>query len=387
MRWCSASRAPGQRSRDLGRDPLERLQRQRLVRLVLEIPDAPPEVVVAHQAEKRHDRAVAPPARRRRGDRRDERLELERLAARWPGAGVTVSVYEVRQSGARTRRASRSDRAARGRGRWPSACAIAPATYALRARRRVRAARGRAPGRAAIADANVQPVPCVWRDVDARRRGARGRRAPSNSRSTTSASLGRRAWPPVMMTARGAHARGSAAPPRARRPSERMRQPAQRLGFRDVRRHDERARQQLGAERAHAVLVEQALAARRRPSPDRRRRAADRARRSPRRPLRRSRRWRACRSSSRASVDVAGDRFDLRGHEIGRQRERRRRRPSVFWAVIGGDRARAVHAERGERLQVRLDAGAAARVAARNCQRCTHTLRSALHVSQHCSTR
>ena len=42
-----------------------------------------------------------------------------------------------------------------------------------------------------------------------------------------------------------------------------------------------------------------------------------------------------------------------------------------------GDRAGAVDAERRERLQVGLDAGAAARVAARNCQRCTHTLRSA----------
>ena len=47
----------------------------------------------------------------------------------------------------------------------------------------------------------------------------------------------------------------------------------------------------------------------------------------------------------------------------------------------GGDRAGAVDAERGERLQVGLDAGAAARVAARDCQRCTHTLRSARHAS------
>ena len=38
---------------------LERLERQRLVRFVLQIPDAPALVVVAHQAEKRHDRAVA----------------------------------------------------------------------------------------------------------------------------------------------------------------------------------------------------------------------------------------------------------------------------------------------------------------------------------------
>ena len=61
---------------------------------------------------------------------------------------------------------------------------------------------------------------------------------------------------------------------------------------------------------------------------------------------------------------VAGDRFDLRRHEIGRQR---RDRLDASRALHGhrGDRAGAVDAERGERLQVGLDAGAAARVAAR----------------------
>jgi biotin transport system substrate-specific component len=43
-----------------------------------------------------------------------------------------------------------------------------------------------------------------------------------------------------------------------------------------------------------------------------------------------------------------------------------------------GDRAHAVEAEGGERFQIRLDAGSRARVAARNCQRRTHTLRSAV---------
>ena len=39
--------------RDFGRDALERLQRERLVRLVLQISDAAPQVVVAHEAQKR----------------------------------------------------------------------------------------------------------------------------------------------------------------------------------------------------------------------------------------------------------------------------------------------------------------------------------------------
>ena len=69
--------------------------------------------------------------------------------------------------------------------------------------------------------------------------------------------------------------------------------------------------------------------------------------------------------------DVAGDRFNLRGRpRLARQRERRLRRARVLRGH-GRDRAGAVHAERGERLQVRLDARAAAGVAPRNCQRCS----------------
>ena len=61
-------------------------------------------------------------------------------------------------------------------------------------------------------------------------------------------------------------------------------------------------------------------------------------------------------------------RFDLRGHEIGRQRLERGHAERVL-RRHRGDRARAVDAVRGERLEVGLDAGAAARIAAGNCQR------------------
>ena len=44
--------------------------------------------------------------------------------------------------------------------------------------------------------------------------------------------------------------------------------------------------------------------------------------------------------------------------------------PRVFCAVTAVIARRAVDAVRGERLEVGLDAGAAARIAARNCQCC-----------------
>ena len=48
--------------------------------------------------------------------------------------------------------------------------------------------------------------------------------------------------------------------------------------------------------------------------------------------------------------------------------------PRVFWAVSAVIARGAVDAVRGERLEVGLNAGAAARVAARDCQCCDHTL-------------
>ena len=48
----------GPARRDFVGDPLERAQRQRFVRLVLQVLHAPADVVVAHQTEKRRDRPV-----------------------------------------------------------------------------------------------------------------------------------------------------------------------------------------------------------------------------------------------------------------------------------------------------------------------------------------
>jgi hypothetical protein len=53
----------------------------------------------------------------------------------------------------------------------------------------------------------------------------------------------------------------------------------------------------------------------------------------------------------------------LRDHQIGGEREYGRDADRILRGDRG-DRARAVDAERRERLEVRLDAGAAARVAA-----------------------
>ena len=172
MRWCSASRAPGQRSRDLAGDPLERLQRQRLVRLVLQISDAPARVVVAHQAEKRDDRAVRaaprdPAAPASAAARRDSSVERRTANLRDSGVGVTsvsipAGLVSVRRQPRPWHAVPRSDRADRGRARGQARARWRRPRTAGRAR----AASGRScpsASPAATADANVQPVPCVWR--------------------------------------------------------------------------------------------------------------------------------------------------------------------------------------------------------------------------------
>jgi hypothetical protein len=75
--------------------------------------------------------------------------------------------------------------------------------------------------------------------------------------------------------------------------------------------------------------------------------------------------------------DVSRDRLDLRDHEVCRQRLPGDDAQGVLRGD-GGDRARAEDAERGKRLQVRLDAGAAARVAPGNGQCCAHAQKSSL---------
>src|SRR4029078_10448650 len=71
--------------------------------------------------------------------------------------------------------------------------------------------------------------------------------------------------------------------------------------------------------------------------------------------------------------DVAGDRFDLRDDQLGRDGLP----GGDAEGVLGrdrGDGARAVDAARGKRFEVCLDGGAAAGGAAHNCQCRTHTV-------------
>ena len=67
---------------DLGHDPLERLQRERLVRFVLQISNASADVVVADKPEKRHHCAVGScRLASARGQKRRDLLDVERVTA------------------------------------------------------------------------------------------------------------------------------------------------------------------------------------------------------------------------------------------------------------------------------------------------------------------
>ena len=96
--------------------------------------------------------------------------------------------------------------------------------------------------------------------------------------------------------------------------------------------------------------------------------------RPPRRPLRRSRRWRACRSWRRRR---RCRRRRLRSARVTRSADTasNSRDAERVLRGDGGDRARAVHAVRGERLEVGLDAGAGAGIAAGDGQRGAHASR------------
>ena len=156
----------------------------------------------------------------------------------------------------------------------------------------------------------------------------------------------------------------------------------QDLGFGNVRRDDVRERQ----ERRAAPRPRPRRAAGRLPSrssPDRRR-----SRRRPRRPIAPST---AATIAAFASIPILtasapmslDHRLDLRDHQ-----RRADGLPAADTERVlrgdRGDRAGAVDAERRERLEVRLDAGAAAGVAARDCQCCMHTVKFAANV---CSNR
>ena len=150
------------------------------------------------------------------------------------------------------------------------------------------------------------------------------------------------------------------------------------LGLGDVRGDDAGARHELGAHRAHRIAIEQRVAALghhhrvddevgQLECGDGRRHRLDDCRRREHAGLR------------RVDRDVGGDGLDLRGHELGWQRVRCRHDACVLGGD-GGDRADAVAAVRRKRLEIGLDAGAAAGVAAGDGQ-----VRFAMGARQSCS--
>ena len=76
MMQCQPDARPA--LRDLVRDALERLERQRFVRFVLQILDAPADVVIPDETEKRRDRAVRAASAVAAGTAAIERLERQR---------------------------------------------------------------------------------------------------------------------------------------------------------------------------------------------------------------------------------------------------------------------------------------------------------------------
>src|SRR5829696_3664628 len=71
---------------------------------------------------------------------------------------------------------------------------------------------------------------------------------------------------------------------------------------------------------------------------------------------------------------IVGDGLDLRDDEVSRNGFPGGHAPCVLGGD-GSDGGGTVHTGGGEGLQIRLDAGPAARVATRDCQCCTHTVR------------
>ena len=230
----------------------------------------------------------------------------------------------------------------------------------------------RAPGSRRSPTDSVQPVPCVCRVVDPRAAQLE-RPLPSNSDVDDSGAVAggrpsrvRRAGPSARI--RRAASRMSSTRARSRIPAS-----ASASGMFGVTTRARGSSSRLIA--SHPILVEQPVAA--------------------------LRDHHGIDDDVRQieSRDRGGDRFDdRRGGEhadLRRRRRRCRRRPlrsapspdrrarlpavtpSVFCAVTAVIARRAEDAVRRERLEVGLDAGAAARVAAGNCQCCAHTLRFA----------
>src|SRR5436309_5288688 len=166
---------------------------------------------------------------------------------------------------------------------------------------------------------------------------------------------------------------------------------ADELGLGKIRRHQTHTGQQHRYEREHTVRIEQRLTAR-----GQRDRVGDDERQVE---LLDGRDDRFDDGGRRQHAglggmdgDVPGNRFDLRDDEVGRQRRRRREADRAL-GRDRRDRAQSVHPERRERLEVGLNAGPAARVAAGDCQGGAHALRfSRMHptllaVMSHADTR
>ena len=219
---------------------------------------------------------------------------------------------------------------------------------------RPRAARGRAPGCAASADEWVQPEPCAapsgWRSP-----GISTSRSPSKNRSMASSR-----WPPVTTTAPGPSAwtaRASSSTRSSGARAARAPPASARLGVTTVARGTSAL-----AQRLPGAVVEQrraALGHHHRVEHDRR------AGQQVERPLHRLDRLDGAEHPDlhRVDADVLGHRAHLLDDRLRRERIDGRDRDRVLRGDRR-DRGHAVRAAAGERLEVGLDAGAAAGVGA-----------------------
>jgi biotin transport system substrate-specific component len=152
------------------------------------------------------------------------------------------------------------------------------------------------------------------------------------------------------------------------------------LRFRDVRGHDSGVLQQLGPDRADRLSVEQSVAPFRNHH-----RIHDNVPEIEAFNCRRDglddRRVGQHPGLHRVHTHISLDCLDLRGHQIGGNRLPCRNAKGVLRGYRR-DRRRAVHTMRRKGFQVRLDAGASTRVAARDCQCYTHKVEFELMTSR-----
>ena len=245
IRWWMASAIAGQRSRGFVADLREGLQRQRLVRLVVEPEHPPAGVVIANEADERRDRPASvgrPRSPRRRST--SSGSEVTRNARHRDPIERVIRILSIPRA--------RSGSAARARAPMPGRVPDGAVEVFARALDRL-AIRSPSARFAAIADDRVQPVPCVCGV------SIRGRRI-SNALAavqTTSIDSGPSRWPPLTQYDARPHARGSARRPARMSSSDADGHPGQHLRFRHVRRDHVRARQQFRSHRRDRVVLEQ----------------------------------------------------------------------------------------------------------------------------------